>query len=209
MFFFFKQKTAYEMRISDWSSDVCSSDLYPEQPDGRHRSEGTIQFAEWMPNSDELIIDGMVVNKDGRRHGAGSPVRNLNGDAYYGNGKALYIFRSAHADQNSGVRVVGDSKFKFEIWNAGDSGRTLIKLPEVVANRASEAPSISADGNLLIYRDRSPISKSQDLVPLYRPTATDTDIDTIRVYERSTGKDRVLVGPQMSAGWRNTGGNPT
>src|SRR3546814_10344535 len=27
--FVFKQKTAYEMRISDWSSDVCSSDLYP------------------------------------------------------------------------------------------------------------------------------------------------------------------------------------
>src|SRR3546814_17663296 len=32
MFFFFKQKTAYEMRISDWSSDVCSSDLLGEQP---------------------------------------------------------------------------------------------------------------------------------------------------------------------------------
>src|SRR3546814_7465008 len=35
MFFFFKQKTAYEMRISDWSSDVCSSDLewyyFPDQ----------------------------------------------------------------------------------------------------------------------------------------------------------------------------------
>src|SRR3546814_5023251 len=30
-FFFFKQKTAYEMRISDWSSDVCSSDL-PRSP---------------------------------------------------------------------------------------------------------------------------------------------------------------------------------
>src|SRR3546814_19102364 len=30
MFFFFKQKTAYEMRISDWSSDVCSSDLRTE-----------------------------------------------------------------------------------------------------------------------------------------------------------------------------------
>src|SRR3546814_8326959 len=28
MFFFFKQKTAYEMLISDWSSDVCSSDLH-------------------------------------------------------------------------------------------------------------------------------------------------------------------------------------
>src|SRR3546814_5925412 len=32
MFFFFKQKTAYEMRISDWSSDVCSSDLVPAPP---------------------------------------------------------------------------------------------------------------------------------------------------------------------------------
>src|SRR3546814_10246449 len=34
-FFFFKQKTAYEMRISDWSSDVCSSDL--------HASRGSAQ----------------------------------------------------------------------------------------------------------------------------------------------------------------------
>src|SRR3546814_10148901 len=30
--FLFKQKTAYEMRISDWSSDVCSSDLYAGHP---------------------------------------------------------------------------------------------------------------------------------------------------------------------------------
>src|SRR3546814_17048114 len=34
LFFFFKQKTAYEMRISDWSSDVCSSDL-PTFPIGK------------------------------------------------------------------------------------------------------------------------------------------------------------------------------
>src|SRR3546814_18060430 len=37
IFFFFKQKTAYEMRISDWSSDVCSSDLADgESRGGRH-----------------------------------------------------------------------------------------------------------------------------------------------------------------------------
>src|SRR3546814_10435437 len=35
MCFFFKQKTAYEMRISDWSSDVCSSDLLQQRPQGR------------------------------------------------------------------------------------------------------------------------------------------------------------------------------
>src|SRR3546814_4923291 len=34
VFFFFKQKTAYKMRISDWSSDVCSSDLVGARPDG-------------------------------------------------------------------------------------------------------------------------------------------------------------------------------
>src|SRR3546814_3972929 len=38
-FFFFKQKTAYEMRISDWSSDVCSSDLRPSG-DLRGKREG-------------------------------------------------------------------------------------------------------------------------------------------------------------------------
>src|SRR3546814_4479460 len=54
-FFFFKQKTAYEMRISDWSSDVCSSDLSAGllnaeiTPDGAaevaRRSRGTPRIA--------------------------------------------------------------------------------------------------------------------------------------------------------------------
>src|SRR3546814_5760270 len=38
VFFFFKQKTAYEMRISDWSSDVCSSDL-AEHAAHHHRQQ--------------------------------------------------------------------------------------------------------------------------------------------------------------------------
>src|SRR3546814_6843819 len=38
LFFFFKQKTAYEMRISDWSSDVCSSDLLDLIPVRERRS---------------------------------------------------------------------------------------------------------------------------------------------------------------------------
>src|SRR3546814_17364916 len=39
LFFFFKHKTAYEMRISDWSSDVCSSDLAGLSP-GRAEGRG-------------------------------------------------------------------------------------------------------------------------------------------------------------------------
>src|SRR3546814_8095287 len=38
-FFFFKQKTAYELRISDWSSDVCSSDLRRRGHEARRMSE--------------------------------------------------------------------------------------------------------------------------------------------------------------------------
>src|SRR3546814_4205219 len=47
--FFFKQKTAYEMRISDWSSDVCSSDLLlPRRGGGgtRRRGEVAVHAAE-------------------------------------------------------------------------------------------------------------------------------------------------------------------
>src|SRR3546814_4401107 len=40
-FVFFKQKTAYEMRISDWSSDVCSSDLSTKRAFRRHSSHSS------------------------------------------------------------------------------------------------------------------------------------------------------------------------
>src|SRR3546814_8104358 len=46
MFFVFKQKTAYEMRISDWSSDVCSSDLH----------EGIVHISARREMRSELIV---------------------------------------------------------------------------------------------------------------------------------------------------------
>src|SRR3546814_9326382 len=47
LFFFFKQKTAYEMRISDWSSDVCSSDLDLTSKDKSKSAiaAGSVEFA--------------------------------------------------------------------------------------------------------------------------------------------------------------------
>src|SRR3546814_953758 len=63
-FFFFKQKTAYEMRISDWSSDVCSSDLVPLRLEGavvdRLRlldlAVGTAPDAFWRSQSDLDLV---------------------------------------------------------------------------------------------------------------------------------------------------------
>src|SRR3546814_1430756 len=62
-FFFFKQKTAYEMRISDWSSDVCSSDLGV--------TTSAPADAEWWrlykdPVLDGLVADALAANTDVR-----------------------------------------------------------------------------------------------------------------------------------------------
>src|SRR3546814_4468752 len=50
LFFFFKQKTAYEMRISDWSSDVCSSDLDTDE-EMRTDEEGR------LPRLDRIAVE--------------------------------------------------------------------------------------------------------------------------------------------------------
>src|SRR3546814_6541712 len=51
-FFFFKQKTAYEMRISDWSSDVCSSDLRHSADRRRDRHGGCVRPRPASPAPD-------------------------------------------------------------------------------------------------------------------------------------------------------------
>src|SRR3546814_9026721 len=53
MFLFFMQKTAYEMRISDWSSDVCSSDLVERQHAGR-------RLGDAAEGADEVDLDDPV-----------------------------------------------------------------------------------------------------------------------------------------------------
>src|SRR3546814_4509967 len=74
-FFFFKQKTAYEMRISDWSSDVCSSDLAGHRraparirrekiaacPYGRHRTSPLLHPA----SHDRTLLGGRVGERAG------------------------------------------------------------------------------------------------------------------------------------------------
>src|SRR3546814_1166514 len=81
--FFCKQKTAYEMRISDWSSDVCSSDL-TEIIDGIAQEEGQRhqQYAETRH-----------ANHRGPEHGADCRFQILNPLAHFGLDK-LYLFLS-------------------------------------------------------------------------------------------------------------------
>src|SRR3546814_6188939 len=75
MFFFFKQKTAYEMRISDWSSDVCSSDLrgHPgvrhllvEKTDRLYRNIKDWVTLDGFDIELHLVKEGTVLSRDSR-----------------------------------------------------------------------------------------------------------------------------------------------
>src|SRR3546814_2669947 len=79
-FFFFKQKTAYEVRISDWSSDVCSSDLREEDDGGelagarggRQRQAGhLVAGGDRVPADDEAAGEGIARRRGFQRLGLG------------------------------------------------------------------------------------------------------------------------------------------
>src|SRR3546814_6481624 len=75
MFFFFKQKTAYEMRISDWSSDVCSSDLVAllqlgaeGAGHGDHHVERARRVAAPLRRHEVVIVEADRVAPDAALH---------------------------------------------------------------------------------------------------------------------------------------------
>src|SRR3546814_1143939 len=69
LFFFFKQKTAYEMRISDWSSDVCSSDLQRlgtrPRGDGIGKHGETVRRAVGEAAQHAVAVMHLVTQHDG------------------------------------------------------------------------------------------------------------------------------------------------
>src|SRR3546814_3634491 len=67
LFFFFKQKTAYEMRISDWSSDVCSSDLLICREVIIIRPFAPCLQRNAMPSPDFAVLDRRMREKEKRR----------------------------------------------------------------------------------------------------------------------------------------------
>src|SRR3546814_11520068 len=91
-FFFFKQKTAYEMRISDWSSDVCSSDL-AEDFANKEKIASLLRFASTSDASGEQSVsltDYLSRMKEGQ-----DKVYYLTGESYaqVKNSPHLEVFR--------------------------------------------------------------------------------------------------------------------
>src|SRR3546814_8589385 len=76
IFFFFKQKTAYEMRISDWSSDVCSSDLAEPFKLGENVVYVTVSIGLTFYPDDAETIEALLKNADQAMYAAKSEGRN-------------------------------------------------------------------------------------------------------------------------------------
>src|SRR3546814_5213183 len=85
LFFFFKQKTSYEMRISDWSSDVCSSDLLVLRP-GDHGIDRQPRTRRVRADRDRAVADAdpfdlhpgdQHVGQSGAQHRPGADRRRL------------------------------------------------------------------------------------------------------------------------------------
>src|SRR3546814_7317049 len=105
LFFFFKQKTAYEMRISDWSSDVCSSDLVAlrvQRRLGPGRGKRTI-----------LIVLYILLARPDKLDGGRSTLCDLDG--------LLHIIEVAATPESS--PGIGDRQMDFFLGQAGHGSR--------------------------------------------------------------------------------------
>src|SRR3546814_10774981 len=137
MFLFFKQKTAYEMRISDWSSDVCSSDLteqafrwsagvdqrqYRRSRAGARHSSGTSLFsrrarrdharcARWtcQANDDSRCRDGSYSAAMNTSSAAGSAVDSAAVEAYLRGLQQRICDAVETLEGDSGERFVADA----------------------------------------------------------------------------------------------------
>src|SRR3546814_19932761 len=122
-FFFFKQKTAYEMRISDWSSDVCSSDL---------PIAGRPMLLHLMASVDELDPAKKVVivgdKADQLEAALGGSAELAVQDPQLGTGHAVQQGEGAlagFAKENEGGQVLilyGDVPFELGRASCGDRG---------------------------------------------------------------------------------------
>src|SRR3546814_19828038 len=106
--FFFKQKTAYEMRISDWSSDVCSSDL------------NALAIARWLKAQPQVSWVSYAGLEDDRYHALQQRYMPKGGGAVFTFG--------LKGGRDAGIKLVGAVKLFSHLANNGDT-RSLIIHP--------------------------------------------------------------------------------
>src|SRR3546814_760417 len=139
VFFFFKQKTAYEMRISDWSSDVCSSDLAaaPALQNGE-----PVRIEREIRNVNRTV-GAMLLGEVARRYGHAGLADN-----------SIFIRFNGGAGQSFGaflahgvtIELTGDANDY--VGKGLSGGRVIVRPPEGVKRVPSENIIV---GNTVLY----------------------------------------------------------
>src|SRR3546814_8304023 len=119
-FFFFKQKTAYEMRISDWSSDVCSSDLWRK----RYFSySGTLSNPALLDARiqllDKMLAKGMTLSRSDLKASLDAMVRAGR------QGEAVRIAMAANPSGSAGTSIYDPDFSKFAALTSRDRDNVL------------------------------------------------------------------------------------
>src|SRR3546814_15334101 len=114
MFFFFKQKTAYEVRISDWSSDVCSSDLGRTLAPGAHGPQAAREEGELAPHQGRRRLRARRQGPRHSRGAAGIGEDRPGGRGDRGRGAGLVVQarqdRAAEATQEAASQIKASQK---------------------------------------------------------------------------------------------------
>src|SRR3546814_6249959 len=105
MFFFFKQKTAYEMRISDWSSDVCSSDLSWHLAENRSGGRKRLRIEGKAPCEGQAANIENVQDRDAiggeAQHDAGRPSSAIDRLSRHTGGELVRLAAGAEPDHRA------------------------------------------------------------------------------------------------------------
>src|SRR3546814_13575626 len=116
VFFFFKQKTAYEMRISDWSSDVCSSDLLA----------AALRHAIGEPQSETRLVSGYFVPGRAGVDALGALAARGFAVAAFTNAfqsTDVWIVHAGYAERRKPLLTAGDRLFEMRGTSRADGKR--------------------------------------------------------------------------------------
>lgn len=175
-------------------------------PDVARGLEGVIQGAEWMPDASALVVDG--VRYAVRQGAASGRFPHFPGGRFYGNARGLHAFAQERPLAGS---ASSPAKGRVHaLWRLSQDGLQDTGERIGPAMAQFEAPVVTRDGRWIVYRG---VAAAGDMLA-GTPAGTDgaSPVDVLRVLDRTTGRDRALVGPGAPANWRSHGrvdGYPT
>lgn len=165
-------------------------------------NEGLILSAEWVPSSQDLLVDDYRINTVTGETAKVHSTARYEGQTYFSNGASVYELDAAsHEDREVRWPAIGEVGTEKVLKKLGGAAAAAQTIPLRIWSVGVEPPMISRDQRWLIYRERVKVD------PTDREAADRVNFDDrVRVHDLSTGDDRILIGVDRSPDWKVDGG---